>query len=116
MVRSRFARTRLRATLRIYSEGGVEPLRRFAPPPHKWGGVGARFPQAGTCPAAAPPPPHEWGGVGARFPQAGTCPAATPPPPHKWGGVAPALRAVAPLPSRWLVGPSRLRPGCRAPG
>src|SRR6266851_9079030 len=30
--------------------GSLQPLRRFAPPPHKWGGPSST-------------PPHEWGGA-----------------------------------------------------
>src|SRR5438132_9686948 len=51
------------------TDGGLgQPLRRFAPPPHKWGG---------------PKFPHEWGGA---FQSGSAPPAASPPPPHEWGG------------------------------
>src|SRR5437879_6336888 len=53
-----------------------QPLRRFAPPPHEWGGAcfhaplpdplpcGERGIQIGSAPpAASPPPPHKWGGA-----------------------------------------------------
>src|SRR5438270_10192037 len=46
------------------------PLRRFAPPPHEWGGQGRT-----TCGDTS----HEWRGQ-----PAPPSPAATPP--HKWGG------------------------------
>src|SRR5438067_12930622 len=38
--------------------GCPQPLRRFAPPPHEWGGQLRRF----------APPPHEWGGQLRRLP------------------------------------------------
>src|SRR5205807_6079956 len=52
-----------------------QPLRRFAPPPHEWGGA---------CFHAPLPDPLPWGERGIQIGSAP--PAASPPPPHKWGG------------------------------
>src|SRR5438309_1396912 len=66
-----------------------QPLRRFAPPPHEWGGAcfhaplpdplpcGERGIQIGSAPpAASPPPPHKWGGA--------LFPAPRPSTPQRW--------------------------------
>src|SRR5438105_1668971 len=79
------------------------PLRRFAPPPHEWGGTATPPHKWGGQPAASfpmngednlplrrfAPPPHEWGGLGRT-----TCGDTS----REWAGqpAPPALRATSP--------------------
>src|SRR5437879_11271774 len=68
-----------------------QPLRRFAPPPHEWGGA---------CFHAPLPDPLPCGERGIQIGSAP--PAASPPPPHKWGGAL--FHAPLPAPLPWREG------------